>query len=73
MVHPSTRLSAREAGRAQKSEQESRSPHDDAPPNVVGMCFMFGASEEQIRRMLEEHVVEEVPVGVPAAEDCSQD
>ena len=46
------------------------------------MCFMFGASKEQVHRMLglvdeAEHDeltgVEETPVSVPAAEDWSQD
>ncbi|RDI33117.1 hypothetical protein [Lentzea flaviverrucosa] len=39
-------------------------------PNVAGMCFMFGASEEQVRRVLEEarHAEEEAE-----AEDWPQD
>ncbi|MFI6097028.1 hypothetical protein ACIA8G_15810 [Lentzea sp. NPDC051213] len=46
------------------------------------MCFMFGASREQVHRMLglvdeaeheEPACVEETPVSVPAAEDWSQD
>jgi hypothetical protein len=32
--------------------QESRSPRRTLAPSVDGMCFMFGASEEQVRHML---------------------
>ena len=55
-----------------KSEQESRSPGKRGGPTVADMCFMFGASEEQVRRVLEElrQAGEEVPVEV---EDCPQD
>jgi hypothetical protein len=39
------------------------------------MCFMFGASEEQRRRVLADEASreEEVPVSVPATEDWSRD
>jgi hypothetical protein len=39
------------------------------------MCFMFGASEEQVRRMLADEASgeEEVPISVPPAEDWSRD
>lgn len=51
-------------------------------PSVNGMCFMFGASEEQKHRAFgltgeAEHEelagVGETPVSVPAAEDWPQD
>jgi hypothetical protein len=32
--------------------QESRSSWPTYAPSVDGMCFMFGASEEQVRHML---------------------
>jgi hypothetical protein len=46
-------------------------------PSVNGMCFMFGASKEQVHRALgltgeaehEQTGVDETPVSVPAAED----
>ena len=46
-------------------------------PSVDRMCFMFGASEEHVHRMLglldEPKREEEEEVLVPAAEDWSQD
>ncbi|GGM81966.1 hypothetical protein GCM10011609_17450 [Lentzea pudingi] len=88
MVHPSTCTTGnsrapanfargftrvgREIQPNRKSEQESRSPGGHGTPTVADMCFMFGASEEQVRRVLEEarQTGEEVPVEV---EDCPED
>jgi hypothetical protein len=47
------------------NEQESRSDPHGRAPTVVGMCFMFGASEDQVRRVIEEarHAREDAQAG----------
>ena len=56
--------------------QESRSPEPVRAPSVDRMCFMFGASKEDVHRLLgllDEPEHEEEALVVPATEDWSQD
>ncbi|GGU51150.1 hypothetical protein GCM10010178_49950 [Lentzea flava] len=55
--------------------QESRSLRREGRPSVDGMCFMFGASREQVCHVLglDDEELPREEVLVPAAEDRPRD